>query len=143
MKKNKKKLEEFGNFIQETFDKNLPIDVLDDGSIVYKQYVICQDKNKKWVLHSNSSFIETFYLKATALLGAKTYNSNNLKQFFIIKELDNKYNQNAADSVIFKHFYKVTKDSVKRDNYLWRHEITLQRAKRYKAEIATMFKNNF
>ena len=143
-KKNKQKFEEFENFVNEIFEKNLPISVADDGSILYKDYKIKIDKNKNWSLYSRSfDLIDTFYLKATALLAAKSYQKNNMKMYFDIKELDNKYNQNATDTIYFNHFKKVTSDLVKRDVYTWRYEISLNRAKHYKVEIASLFKNNF
>lgn len=145
-KNNKQQLDEFENFIKDTFERKLPISVLDDGSLVYKRYLIKMDKNKKWALyciHNTSDIIDTFYLKATALLAAKTYQGSNIKQYFEIKELDNKYNQNATDTIYFNYFKKATSDPIKRDNFLWRYEVSLGRARRYKAEIASLFKNNF
>ena len=145
-KKNKKQFEEFETFIKEFFEKKLPITVFNDGSIQYKDFAIVQDKNKNWALYSlknTSDVIDTFYLKATALLAAKTYQSFNFKKYLQIKELDHKYNQNATDTIYFNHYRKITNDLVKRDVFTWRYELSLGRAKRYKTEIASLFKTNF
>lgn len=145
-KKNKQKIEEFESYIKEVFEKKLPIIVLDDGSIQYKDFAIVQDKNKKWALYNlknASDVIDTFYLKATALLAAKTYQNFNLKKYLQIKDLDHKYNQNATDTIYFNHYRKITSDLVKRDVFTWRYELSLGRAKRYKSEIASLFKTNF
>jgi|LakMenE18May11ns_1017448.scaffolds.fasta_scaffold9752639_3 hypothetical protein len=143
-KKNTEKFEEFESYIKEVFEKELPVTFLDNGSILYKSCKLKIDKNKKWGLYSTSSdLIDTFYLKATALLAAKNYHKSNLKQYLYIKDLDHKYNQSATDTVFFKHYKKTTKDLVKRDVFTWRYEISLARAKQYKAEIASLFKNNF
>jgi hypothetical protein len=49
-KNNKQQLDEFETFIKDTFERKLPISVLDDGSLVYKRYLIKMDKNKKFVI---------------------------------------------------------------------------------------------
>jgi len=135
-----KKLE---SFLEEEL-KKIPLVVLPDKSIVYKNYKIRQNKLGFWVLkHINGDFIDQFRIKTTASLAAKFYDQTNFKRYNEIKLLDSQYWNSNTDAEIFKHRYENTKDLDKRDIFMWRWEVTKGRAERYKSEISAIFKSNF
>lgn len=135
-----KKLE---SFLEEEL-KKIPLVVLPDKSIVYKNYKIRQNKLGFWVLkHINGDFIDQFRIKTTASLAAKFYDQTNFKRYNEIKLLDSQYWNSSTDATIFKHKYENTKDLDKRDIFMWRWEVTKGRAERYKSEISAIFKSNF
>jgi hypothetical protein len=135
-----KKLE---SFLEEEL-KKIPLVVLPDKSIVYKNYKIRQNKLGFWVLkHINGDFIDQFRIKTTASLAAKFYDQTNFKRYNEIKLLDSQYWNSNTDAEIFKYKYTNTKDLDKRDIFMWRWEVTKGRAERYKSEISAIFKSNF
>ncbi len=135
-----KKLE---SFLEEEL-KKIPLVVLPDKSIVYKNYKIRQNKLGLWVLrHVNGDLIDQFRIKTTASLAAKFYDQTNFKRYNEIKLLDGQYWNSSTDASFFKYKYENTKDLDKRDIFMWRWEVTKGRADRYKTEISAMFKSNF
>jgi hypothetical protein len=140
-KRHAQKLE---TYLEDEFKRNLPILTLPDKSVVYKNFKIKQDKQGRWNLHKIGGFkIDSFNLKACALMGAKYYSVNSLSAYNEIKNLDINYQLNAVDASIFKYRYQTVKDIDRRDLALWRWEITDARAKIAKTEIASKFKSMF
>lgn len=139
VKKYSKKLEKFYKEVK----PELPLAVLPNGSIGYKNYVVKQKKDGAWELllkyGNRFHLVETFNLKSCALLSAKQHDINNLQQLIEYKQLDNLYWNAHTDSVYFKYFYNKTTDPVKKDVMLWRQEITTQRAIFYKQKISQAF----
>jgi len=140
----KKQAEKLEYFLEEEFKKELPIALLNDGSLVYARFRIKRNKQGSWNLYRLGGFlIDKFNLKACALMAAKHYSNNKLNSYNEIKQLDNNYQQNATDAVIFKYRYNTVKDLDRRDLALWRWELTESRAKQTKTEIAAKFKSMF
>ena len=137
--------EKLEKFLDEEFAKNVPLLVLPDKSIVYKTYKIKQNKQGDWDLRQakNNDFVDKFKTKTAALIAAKFYHYSNFKRYHEIKHLDASYWANSQDAVIFKYRVNTTKDADRRDIYLWRFEITNDRAKNIKSQITQMFKSNF
>jgi hypothetical protein len=140
----KKQAEKLEHFLDEEFKKELPIALMNDGSLVYANFKIKRNKHGTWNLYRVGGFlIDKFNLKACALMAAKNYSANRLAAYNEIKHLDSSYQRNATDATIFKHRYKTVKDLDRRDLALWRWELTEARAKQTKAEIAVKFKSMF
>jgi hypothetical protein len=140
----KRHAEKLETYLEDEFKRKLPILVLPDKSVVYKNFKIKQDKQGRWNLFKIGGFkIDTFNLKACALMCAKYYSVNSLGAFNEIKNLDINYEQNAVDASIFKYRYQTVKDIDRRDLAMWRWEITDARAKVAKTEIASKFKSMF
>lgn len=141
----KRQAEKLENFLNEEFSKNLPIAQFPNGTVVYNGFKIKKNKSDTWVLYKSNvaNPIEYFNLKACALLAAKYYEKNNINKLNEIKGLDQLYQQNYNDSVIFKHRFKTSKDVDRRDLALWRWEVTNLRANEIKAKIAHMFRLTF
>jgi hypothetical protein len=140
----KRHAEKLEKYLEDEFKRELPILVLPDKSVVYKNFKIKQDKQGLWNLFKVGGFkIDSFNLKACALMAAKHYSVNNITAYNQIKNLDVAYQQNATDASIFKYRYQTVKDIDRRDLALWRWEITDSRAKFTKLEIASKFKSMF
>lgn len=136
----KKQAAKLETYLDDEFKQKLPIAVLPDASLVYKNYRVKQHKNKSWILYSpHGNIIDNFNLKACALLAAKFYSLHSLSKYNEIKHLDTDYQNNLVDSVMFKHRYDHSTDAVKKDTCLWRWEITTDRAKYAKSQIVTKF----
>jgi hypothetical protein len=139
----KKQAEKLQNFLEEEI-KKIPLLVLADKSIVYKQYKIKQNKLGLWVLrYSTGDIIDYFRIKTTASLAAKFYDRTDIKRYNEVKLLDSQYWHSNNDATFFKYKYQNTKDLDKRDIFVWRWELYNGRANRYKEEITSMFKANF
>lgn len=124
--------------------KELPVALMPDGSLVFENFKIKQTKQGTWeVLRRNGIKIDTFNLKACALMGAKMYGKNRLIAYNEIKLLDQKYQNNTNDAEIFKYRYTTTKDTERKDLFLWRWEITKTRAKDAKEQISNKFRTMF
>lgn len=137
-----KKLE---SYLNQELSSKLPETVLNNGDLVYKEFKI--KKNKKtdtWDLYSvKYGKVDSFYLKACALIATNLYSASSLSKFKEIKLMDSQYQKNFIDAEIFKYRYDTTKDSEKRDTYLWRWELTNARAKAIKEQITIKFRSMF
>jgi len=137
-KKQARKLE---SFLDDEFSQKMPVAILQDGSMLYKDFKIKQNKIGKWTLRKTKGFeIDQFNLKACALIGARLYNTNGFNKYNEIKILDELYHKNSVDAQIFKNNYEKTTDAVRKDTSLWRWEISKDRALYAKQQIVTKFK---
>jgi hypothetical protein len=138
-----KKLESFYNEVKDT----MPLTVLPNKAVGYKNYLIKSKKDGTWdlvkIFKSGTHVVDNFNLKSTAIISARYHEISNIQSLIETKELDNLYWTNHTDSVYFKYFYNKTQDPVKKDNFLWRHEITTQRATFYKDKISLAFRTVF
>jgi hypothetical protein len=138
-----KKLEKF----LEDVNDMMPLTILPDGSVAYKNYVIKKNKDSSWTLsriqNQSKIFIEVFNLKSSALLAANHHRTNRIDLLIETKILDEHYWANHNDHLNFKELYKKTKDLVKRDLYLWRGELTRDRADYYRDKISNAFATSF
>lgn len=141
LKRQAKNLEQV---FEQEIKKELPVALMPDGSLLFDNWKIKQTKLGTWeVSRRNGIKIDTFNLKACALMGAKLYGKNRLVAYNEVKLLDQKYQNNVNDAEIFKHKYTTTKDPDRRDLFLWRWEITRSRAKFAKQEISNKFRTMF
>jgi len=138
-----KKLEKF----LEDVNDMMPLTILPDGSVAYKNYIIKKNKNSTWTLsriqNQSKIFIDSFNLKSSALVAANYHRTNRIDLLIETKILDEHYWANYNDHLTFKELYKKTKDLVKRDLYLWRGELTRDRADYYRDKISNAFATSF
>lgn len=140
----KRHAEKLEKYLEDEFKRDLPILVLPDKSVVYKNFRIKQNKQGLWNLFKVDGLkVDSFNLKACALMAAKQYIRNDIIAYNEIKNLDVAYQKNATDSSIFKYRYQTVKDIDRRDLALWRWEITDARAKFTKIAIVSKFKSMF
>jgi len=138
------KLKDIKKWCEKEIHENLPVAILSDKSISYKNYRIKQNKIYWELTKKNSDIvIEKFNTKTSALLAAKFYDSYNYNKLVDIKNLDRKYYYNLIDIEIYKDKLKRTKNLERRDILINRKELSEQKIALYKLEIANHFKNEF
>lgn len=141
LKRQAKKLE---HLFEQEVRKELPIALLNDGSMMFENFKIKKTKQGTWdIFHYRGPKIDSFNLKACALMAAKLYKNNRLSTYNEVKILDQTYQKNYNDSEIFKYRFVNTQDMDKRDVFLWRFEIAINRAKEAKLQISNKFRNMF
>jgi hypothetical protein len=140
-----KLIKELAQHFEEDLNKSLPISIQPDGSVVYKQYLIKQDKTGSWALVNISSrdVIETFYLKTSAIMAARSYGLTNLEKFFEIKQLDSRYWSNFMDSEVSRKNMAKEPDLSRYIILLNRFENSQQIAEICKEDISRMFRWSF
>jgi hypothetical protein len=140
----KKQAHKLEQFLEEEFKNKVPIIVLKDGSVVYKMFKVKKNHTGNWNLsYIHGDAIDTFKMKATAILAAKFYSINKIDIYNNIKNLDTAYWTNSFDSVVFKERYTKSNDDFKKNMYFSRWELTNSRASNYKEQIIRMFTHNF
>jgi uncharacterized protein (DUF885 family) len=127
------------------FTKQLPVTVLPDGGIVYKEFLIKQQTTGNWGVYNirSKSLVEQYFLKTCALMGAKAYNSTNIDKFFEIKRLDNRYWASYCDLLVYKKNIKTAKDFDRYVILLNKLEDTETKTEHFKEQISRMFKWSF
>ena len=140
----KKQAEKLERFLEDEFNKKIPIVVLSNKDLIYKRFKIRKNDNGIWEFrHVSGDLIDKFYLKATALLAAKFYSVNRFDRYNEIKNLDTGYWNNSLDSIRFDGRLNQTNQLEKKTLYYARQNLTAARVERYKAQISSMFRNNF
>lgn len=143
--KSNKAIKELAGYFDKELQAHLPVTVLPNGVIVYKDYYVKQTSNGNWGMFriSNKELVNQYFLKSCALMAAKAYHTINLEKYNEIKQLDNKYWANHSDSIIFKNNLKLAKDFEKYQVLLTRYEYCEQQAREYKEQISRMFRWSF
>jgi hypothetical protein len=144
-KLNKHKVQELAEQFQEELDRKLPVTVLPDGGMVYKDYLVKQTKDGNWALYNykQATLIDQFFLKTCALMAAKAHCLTKLEQYSEVKRLDNQYWSNHSDTRIFKNNIKLAKEFERYLILLNRLEESTIKERYYKEEISKMFKWTF
>lgn len=139
--KQAKKLEEF---LEEIFNKKVPVYLRKDGSLIYDDFIVKKNNNKWELQRAISSYVlDTFNLKSCAVAAAKLYRNNNFKKYNELKILDDYYQKHATDAEIFEHKYKKTKEDDLRDLFVARYVESKQRKLYAKDQITNKFKSLF
>lgn len=141
----KKKIAELAEQFSHELDKKLPISVLPDGAIVYKDYLIKANNKGNWIVYNfkQKQTVGEYFLKTCALMAAKAYDSIRLEKFNEIKRIDTQYWANHSNTQIFKHNIKNTKEFERYLILLNRLEESQAKEQFYKDEISRMFKWSF
>lgn len=136
----------FDNLLEDV-PKIMPLTMLKDGSICYDNYIIKKNSNNKWDLSQFNkrykNFIGSFNIKSTALIAANHHKHNRVMALARTKDLDQRYWANYIDSINFRKLYKNTDETIKRDVFLWRWELSRDRADNLKDEITFTFNQAF
>jgi hypothetical protein len=145
--KNKRKIaKQLENFLEEELQKNIPVSVLPDKSIAYKNYRVKPKADGSFDLHYGGigfERLEKFNLKACALMAAKRHDRVQMEGFKEIIDLDRKYWSNYADTKYFEQKIKITKDIEKYCILHSRLDLSKHRAENYKEKIQSLFKMSF
>jgi hypothetical protein len=144
-KRKQKAIKDLAEQFSHELDAQLPVAVLPNGDLAYKNYIVRQNKLGNWNIHSIKSkdIVDQFYLKTCALMAAKAYNNVKLDTYSQIKELDNKYWASHSDSQVYKKNIKTAKEFGRFLILLNKLEDSEQKAEHYKEEISRMFKWSF
>jgi hypothetical protein len=143
--KQQKAVKELAEQFTIELDKQLPLTVLPDGSVVYKEYLVKQMTNANWGIYHvmSKSLVEQYFLKTCALMAAKAYYKTDMFKFSEIKQLDNRYWASYCDNLVYKKNIKTAKDFERYLVLLNKLEDSEQKAQHYKEEISSMFKWSF
>jgi len=138
-------IKELASQFEAELNKSMPVTVRQDGSLLYKNYVIKQNDKNNWAIYHEGSTdsVDEFYLKTCALMAAKAYQSTNLNRYFEIKRLDNKYWASYSDNQIYRKNIKTAKDSDRFMILLNKLEDSEAQAAQFKEAISRMFKWTF
>lgn len=139
------RLKELARELNSEFGKLMQLTVLDNGNIVYKDYIVKQTKQGNWAIfnYKSKNYISQFYMKTCAILAAKAYDAINLEKFHEIKRLDTLYWSNYTDSIVFQNNIKTAKDYDRFLILLNRLEESNLKRAYYQEEISRMFKWSF
>ena len=140
----KKQAEKLERFLEDEFTKKIPIVILPNKDLLYKRFKIHKNNVGNWEFrHITGDIIDKFNLKATAVLAAKFYDNSRFDRYNEVKNLDTGYWNNSVDALRFKKRLTGTEQVEKKELYAARYIVTASRAERYKAQISTIFTNNF
>lgn len=140
----KKQAEKLERFLEDEFTKKIPIVILPNKDLLYKRFRIHKNNSGAWEFkHVSGDTIDKFNLKATAVLAAKFYDVNRFDRYNEIKNLDTGYYSSSIDAVRFRCRLHESKTTEKKEIYAARYVVTAARAEKYKAQISTIFTNNF
>ena len=144
MKTSKKTIKELAQYFDQELQIQLPLTVLANGSLVYKDFLIKKLPNNKWGIFNifNKDLKEEYNLKSCALMGAKAYNFKHFNKCNEIKILDNNYWSNYSDTVIYRSILNNISDE-KYPIVLTRLEESDFQANQYKHKISKLFKSTF
>lgn len=123
----------------------LPIRV-SNNVLEYNDYVIKQQPNKFWGLYTNFNgldLIKNFYLRISALMAAKKYESTKMQDFNHIVALDQEYCKLYNDIEIFRFQAKKTADSAKKDNYYFRLQEAKLRLEHVRSQLEKLYRTTF
>ena len=140
-KKQSKQLEEF---LDEEFKVNMPIAVLPNGNLVYKNFIVKKTKNEMWQIYQNGrQILDQFNLKVCAIMAARLYSNQNFKHYQELRNLDTLYQNSKTDAERFSQRYKTVKDFNRKDVYAARLLHASSQAQYAKVQIRTKFKLMF
>jgi len=144
--KNKTKtIKELANFFDNDLSASMPLTVLPNGSVAYKDYLVKSVSNGNWGVYNknNKDLIQEFYLKSCAVMAAKAYHHVQLEKFFEIKRLDTRYWACYSDTQVYRKNIKTAKEFDRYMILLNKLEESDEQTKHYKEEISRMFKWSF
>lgn len=127
------------------FNSAIPFKILPDKSLIYKNYLVKQNRNGYWSVYdvNSKNIIHEFFLKTCALLAAKQYYCQRFDIYGQIKNLDRRYQAHYSDIVVYQYnIAKITDPDQHNilENKL--HECRIK-AKSYQQQISRMFKCTF
>jgi hypothetical protein len=146
MKKQQTKIiKEFAKYFDQELQTTLPISVLPDGSLLYKDFLIKQLDNTYWGVYNTVSkdLINEYFLKSCALIAAKEYNNRHYEKYQSVKLLDNKYASVSTDTIFFKHNIELVADNDKYQIMLTRLEESITLSQCYQKMILRLFRQSF
>jgi hypothetical protein len=146
MKKQQTKLiKEFAKYFDQELQTTLPINVLPDGSLLYKDFLVKQLDNTYWGVYNmlSKDLINEYFLKSCALIAAKEYSNRHYEKYYAVKILDSKYASVTNDTSVFKHNIELVLDDEKYHIMLTRLEESTSLSQYYRQLILRLFRQSF
>jgi hypothetical protein len=146
MKKQQTKIiKEFAGYFDQELQTTLPISVLPDGSLLYKDFLVKQLDNTYWGVYNilSKDFVNEYFLKSCALIAAKDYNNRHYEKYQSVKLLDSKYAAVTNDATVFKNNIELVTDDEKYHILLTRLEESNALSQYYKQVILRLFRQSF
>ena len=114
---------------------------VDSRSFRYKKYMILRGPDDRWnvFLMPTKQLIASTFLKVTAFAMVKMHEKRVSHRMQELEDHDSQFQKNYNDSVFYKNTMNVSKDSVRRDNALWRYELVNEKVKSAKSQIDRIF----
>lgn len=143
--KHSKIIKEFADYFDQELHATLPVSILPDGSLLYKNLLVKQLDNLYWGLYNTVSkdLINEYFLKSCALIAAKEYYIRQYARYQEVKLLDTKYASASSDTLVFKHNIAIVSDNEKYEILLTRLEESQSISERYKQIILRLFRQSF
>jgi sRNA-binding regulator protein Hfq len=138
-------IKEIASYFDQELQITLPLSVMPDGSLVYKDFLVKQLDNLNWGMYNltTKDLINEYYLKSSALIASKAYNHRHYAKYYEINELDRKYAVLSNDNLIFKHNLDTVTDLSNHDVLLTKFEENSLQYKHYKKLILLLFRQTF
>ena len=138
-------IKEFANYFDQELQTTLPISVLPNGSLLYKDYLVKQLDNTYWGVYNITSkeLINEYFLKSCALIAAKEYNSRHYEKYQSVKLLDSKYAAVTNDATVFRHNIELVADNDRYHILLTRLEESSTLSQYYQQLILRLFRQSF
>lgn len=139
----KSKVPDLAAAFERELNSQIKVTVLPNNmGIMYKDYIIKELSDKNWGLFDTRSkeCIDEFYLKSSALLGAKAYAQNKLTQYTEVKTVDRRFWASQVDILICQNNLKLAKDFDRYLILLNKLEHSKCKNEQYKSEISKMFR---
>jgi hypothetical protein len=138
-------IKEIADYFDQELQVALPLSVMPDGSLVYKDFLVKQLDNLNWGMYNlaTKDLINEYYLKSSALIASKAYNHRQYAKYYEINDLDRKYAVLSNDNLIFKHNLDTEKEHEKHEVLLTKFEENSLQYKHYKELILRLFRQTF
>lgn len=147
MKKHPSKtvIKEIASYFDQELQTTLPLSILPDGSLVYKNFLVKQLDNMNWGMYNISSkdLINQYHLKSSALIASKAYNHRHYEKYYEINNLDRKYAMLSNDTAIFKNNIDLVTDTEKYEILLTKLEESTTQFHYYQTLILRLFRQTF
>ena len=143
-KKTKNNIKELASYFDKDLQATLPVSILPDGGLLYKNFLVKQLKNKNWGVYNleNNDLKNQYYLKSCALMAAKAFHHLQFNRCSEIKSLDDRYWSCYSDTLFFKNNIAKTTDD-KYEILLSRLEESNFQSELQKYRIYRLFKCTF
>lgn len=140
----KQSIKDLASYFDSELQKTIPVYVLPNGSLLYKNFLIKQLKNQNWGVFNtkNKDLINQYHLKSCALIAANAYHRRLFNKCSEIKELDRNYWSNHINFLISKNNLKSSSDE-KYSILITKLEECDYKSSLYKNKISKLFKNTF
>lgn len=140
----KRTIKELANYFDQELHQILPLKVLANGSLIYKNHFVKKLHNNNWGVFNvlSNDLKEQYHLKSCAVMAAKAFNNKNYNRCNELKLLDNNYWSNYNNSLLYKNILPSVSDE-KYQIILTKLEESIYQVDTSKNKIYKMFKHTF